>query len=232
MHKAGAVIFDMDGVLCDSEPFICEAASRMFSETHGISVNPEDFEPFVGAGEDRYLGGVADQHHVRLTMPRDKERTYAIYLELIKGRLGPLPGVREFVGWCRDNGVKTAVATSADRIKLEGNLRQIGLPAELFNACISGSEILNKKPAPDIFLKAAAALDADPCRSVVVEDAVNGIQAGCAAGAVCLGLTTKFEAETLRRAGARWTAPHLGETPTAVYEYLRDKAWQGTQSQQ
>ncbi|MCE5199878.1 HAD hydrolase-like protein, partial [bacterium] len=56
------IIFDMDGVLVDSEPFICEAAMRMFAE-HGITVKPEDFLPFVGAGEDRYVGGVAEKYN-------------------------------------------------------------------------------------------------------------------------------------------------------------------------
>src|ERR1035437_8109031 len=69
------VIFDMDGVLCDSEPFIAEAAGRMFAERHGLAVTPEDFHPFVGTGEDRFLGGVAGKYGVTLDMPADKERT-------------------------------------------------------------------------------------------------------------------------------------------------------------
>ena len=64
------VIFDMDGVLCDSEPFICEAACRMFHETHRVAVRPEDFVPFVGMGENRYLGGVAEKHGIRLDIER------------------------------------------------------------------------------------------------------------------------------------------------------------------
>jgi len=54
-----AVIFDMDGVLCDSEQFICEAGRLMFERHHGIAVTHDDFKPFTGTGEDRFLGGVA-----------------------------------------------------------------------------------------------------------------------------------------------------------------------------
>src|SRR5208283_2671775 len=100
------VVFDMDGVLCDSEPFICEAATRMFRERHNIEVTGDDFLPFVGAGENRYLGGVAEKYGVRLDLESDKKRTYQIYLDIIRGRLQPLAGVREFISRCRQLGMK------------------------------------------------------------------------------------------------------------------------------
>src|SRR5690242_295877 len=102
------IIFDMDGVLCDSEPFINEAAIRMFAQVHGVKVQPDDFLPFVGAGEDRYVGGVAEKYGVRLSMPADKNTTYAIYLQIIRGRLHPLPGAVEFIAEARRRGLKLA----------------------------------------------------------------------------------------------------------------------------
>ena len=75
--KIRAVIFDMDGVLTDSEPLINEAAVAMFREL-GLRVRPEDFVPFVGTGEDRYLGGVAEQYQFELDLPAAKRRTYEI----------------------------------------------------------------------------------------------------------------------------------------------------------
>src|SRR5947208_13492046 len=91
------IIFDMDGVLCDSEPFIAAAAMEMFRQTYGQTVERADFAPFVGAGEDRFIGGVAEKYGITLTMPRDKLRTYTIYLELIRGQLQPLPGAVDFI---------------------------------------------------------------------------------------------------------------------------------------
>jgi len=211
------VIFDMDGVLCDSEPFICEAACRMFAENHGIRAAPEDFHPFVGTGENRYLGGVAEKHGVTLDLQRDKARTYAIYMEIIRGRLGPLPGAREFIAGCRARGLKLAVATSADRIKMDGNLREIGLPPSTFDVCVNGLDIERKKPHPDIFLLAAERLGLDPARCLVVEDAPNGLQAGKAALCRCLGLTTSFGEEILRSAGADWIAPDLARVPADLF---------------
>ncbi len=212
------VIFDMDGVLCLSEPFIAEAGCRMFAEAHGVAVRPEDFVPFVGTGEDRFLGGVAEKYGVTLSMPRDKERTYAIYLEIIRGRLQPLPGVREFIAGCRRRGLRLAVATSADRVKMDGNLREIGLPAETFDACVTGSEIVHKKPNPEIFLRAAEKLALPPTRCLVIEDAPNGVAAGKAAGSRCLGLTTSFDNATLTKAGADWIAPDLARVPATLFE--------------
>lgn len=210
------VIFDMDGVLCDSEPFICEAAIRMFRQRHGTTVKKEEFIPFVGAGENRYLGGVAEKHGVNLDLEPDKKLTYDIYLEIIRGRLQPLPGVREFIARCRRHGLKLAVATSADRIKLDGNLREIGLPAETFDACVNGLEVEKKKPHPEIFLKAAERLGIEARDCLVVEDAPNGIRAAKAAAAACLGLTSSFTPAQLQEAGADWIALDLAHVPETL----------------
>ena len=65
-------IFDMDGVLCDSEAFIAEAAIRMLRERHDTDLTVRDFEPFVRASEDRYLGGVAEKYGIELDLQSDK----------------------------------------------------------------------------------------------------------------------------------------------------------------
>lgn len=206
----------MDGVLCDSEPFICEAAMRMFAQRHQLQVRPEDFLPFVGAGEDRYLGGVAEKYGVALQLEADKKRTYDIYLEIIRGRLHPLAGVGEFIAACRKSGLKLAVATSADERKMRGNLAEIGLPPETFDVCVNGLEVVHKKPDPEIFLLAIRRLGLESADCLVVEDAPNGIRAAKSAGAQCLGLSTSFSAAELKAVGAGWTAPDLAHVPGEV----------------
>jgi len=94
-------------------------------------------------------------------------------------------------------------------VKMRGNLAEIGLPPESFDACVTGNDVEHKKPAPDIFLKAAEMLGLDATTCLVVEDAQSGCQAAKAAGAMCLGITTSFSDDTLRDAGADWTAPDL-----------------------
>ena len=206
----------MDGVLCDSEPFICEAAQKMFQERYNLTVQARDFAPFVGTGEDRFLGGPAEKYGCRLQLPGDKERTYEIYLEIIKGRLKPLAGAKDFVNACRRKGLKLAVASSADRVKVDGNLFEIGLPPELFNAVVCGNEVRRKKPDPEIFLLAAAKLNLPARNCLVMEDAPSGLGAAKAAGMRAVGVTTSFTAEVLKAAGADWTAPDLAHLPAEL----------------
>ncbi len=207
------VIFDMDGVLVDSEAFICRAACRMFGEL-GQTVQPEDFTPFIGTGENRYLGGVAEKYGLAVDIDQIKRRTYDIYLEIIQGELEPLPGVHDFIQKCRDLGKRLAVASSADRRKVVGNLNEIGLAPELFDAVIVGEDVEHKKPAPDIFLLAAEQLRLTPEQCLVVEDAVSGVAAAKAAGARCLALTTSFDQDAL--ADADYFAADLSQAADEV----------------
>jgi beta-phosphoglucomutase len=207
------VIFDMDGVLVDSEPFIKEAGVRLFAEK-GFLVKGEDFTPFVGTGEDHLLGGVAEKYGLPFDAHRDKARAYAIYLELIRGRLRPLPGVYTFLDACRAHRLRAAVASSADAVKVEGNLHELGLPPDTFDAIVNGSQVERKKPAPDIFLTAAQRLGLSPSVCLVVEDAVAGVAAAKATGARCLALTTSFPAERLT--AADWIVADLAHAPADI----------------
>lgn len=207
------VIFDMDGVLCDSEPFIRQAAKEHLRRRFGIEAKDEDFLPFTGMGENRFIGGVAEKYGHRITLPEDKVATYEIYLERIDGVMPPLPGAVDFIRSCKAQGVKVAVASAADRMKVEGNLRQLGFAVEDFDAVITGSCVTKHKPDPECFLLAAEAMDLPARDCLVVEDAVSGCQAAKAAGARCLGITTSFPAEALLEAGADCTALDLSAVP-------------------
>ena len=205
-----AVLFDMDGVLVESEEYITLAGMEMFREK-GVEVQFEDFKEFTGMGENRFLGGVAKKHGVDFNVEKDKARTYEIYGELVKGKLEPLNGVREFIDRCRSNNLKIAVATSADRIKMEINLEEMGIPESEFDATINALEVENKKPDPEIFIKAAGKLKQDPANCLVIEDAVSGVEAALEAGCRCLALTTSFTKKELQK--AHWIASDLSEAP-------------------
>jgi HAD superfamily hydrolase (TIGR01509 family) len=199
MKTIRAVLFDMDGVLTDSEPLINAAAVAMFQEK-GLAVLPEDFVPFVGMGEDRYIGGVAERYGFPLNLPEAKRRTYEIYLSLVPARLRSFPGAVDLVRACRNHSLRIALASSADFVKIEANLNRIGLPPAFWDAVVSAEDARNKKPAPDIFLAAAARLGLAPNQCVVLEDAVNGVQAAKAAGMRCVAVAQTFPADSLRAA--------------------------------
>lgn len=204
------VLFDMDGVLVDSEEFICRAAIEMFRE-YGISAEPADFQPFVGMGENRYIGGVAEKYNLRIDISEAKDRTYKIYERIARNQLDPLPGALDFVVRCRNKGLKLALATSADRIKMEVNLKEIRLPKNTFSTTVNGLEVERKKPYPDIYVRAAENLGLKPEDCLVVEDAVSGIKAAKAAGCKCLAVSTSFGRQDL--AEADWICDSLLEVP-------------------
>jgi HAD superfamily hydrolase (TIGR01509 family) len=208
------VILDMDGVLVDSEAFTHAATVQLFAEK-GVTIHSEDVDAYIGSGEDHILGGVAEKYGVHLDLPRDKTRVYSIYLQLIRGQLKPLPGVYTFLDECRRRGLKVAVASSADSVKVDGNLHALGLTPANFDALVTGSEVPRKKPAPDIFLTAAQRLQLATAVCLVVEDAVVGVLAAKGAGALCLALTTSFSADRL--AAADWIAPNLAHVPAEVF---------------
>lgn len=189
----------MDGVLTDSEPLINAAAVAMFRE-RGLVVQPDDFRPFIGTGENSYIGGVARKYGFAIDIASAKRRTYEIYLELVPTQLAAFPGAVALVQACRQAGLRVAVASSADRIKIDANLRKIGLPPETWDAIVTGDDVEHKKPAPDIFLAAARKLDLAAGECVVLEDAVNGIEAARAAGMRCVAVAQSFPAEKLSEA--------------------------------
>ncbi|KMZ63541.1 HAD-superfamily hydrolase, subfamily IA, variant 3 containingprotein, expressed [Zostera marina] len=162
--KVSAVLFDMDGVLCNSEQPSRLAAVELFAEM-GISVTTNDFAPFSGTGEANFLGGVANMKGVKgFDIEAAKKRFFQIYLDkYAKPNSGiGFPGALELVTECKKNGLKVAVASSADRVKVDANLTAAGLPFSLFDAIISADAFENLKPSPDIFLAASKSLNIPP----------------------------------------------------------------------
>lgn len=196
-----AVLFDMDGVLIESERYINQAAIQFFAR-RGVAVKPDDFIPFVGSGEDRYIGGVAELYGIEVDLEQAKVETYGIYEHLIETSSDAFLPVHRFLQNLYQAGIPMAVATSADRMKLDINLRVASLDTNWFKALVHGKDVKKKKPFPDIYQLAAKRLGVDIATCIVFEDALNGIQAAKAAGALCVGVTTSFTAAQLRAAGA------------------------------
>ena len=189
-----SVLFDMDGVLVDSEELTFIAAKEMFSE-RGVQVCRQDFSRFIGAGDKAYFSGAASAHG--LTYDRSmSDITYAKYAKLVETHDIAYKNTVKTVLKLKDMGLKLALCTSSDIVKMKINIAAIGL-SDKFDAIIHGGDIQNNKPAPDIYLKGAALLETDPSECLVVEDAENGILAAKAAGMHNVALTTTFSREEL-----------------------------------
>ncbi|KAK9292842.1 hypothetical protein L1049_020822 [Liquidambar formosana] len=199
--KVSAVLFDMDGVLCNSEEPSRRAAVDVFAEM-GVEVTVDDFVPFTGTGEANFLGGVASVKGVQgFNTEAAKKRFFEIYLDK-----------------CKSNGLKVAVASSADRIKVDANLAAAGLSLSMFDAVVSADAFENLKPAPDIFLAASKILNVPPSECVVIEDALAGVQAAKAADMRCIAVTTTLSEETLKTASPSLIRKEIGSV--SVHDIL------------
>ncbi len=195
-----AVLFDCDGVLVDSEAPLARIAAMALRD-FGIPAEPSDFAPFVGMGEDAYIGGVAAQYGAVFTAEL-KQHVYDKYVELCDAFVLPMPGVRELLAALRSAGWRLAMATSADQVKAMANLRILGMEEHGFDAIVTGDDVLLKKPHPDIYLEAARRCGVASQDAWVIEDAESGVRAGKAAGMRVIGLTSTLSAPRLLAAGA------------------------------
>lgn len=207
------IIFDMDGVLVDSEPAITRASMAALSEW-GVKAEYDDFKQYTGMGDDLFIGGVARKYGREYDL-RMKERAYEIYLEKADEWVNVYPWSKPLIDLFSEK-YKLAVASASDKVKVECNLRCIGADPSVFAALITGSDVKNKKPAPDIFLLAAEKAGVDTSSTVVFEDAISGVMAAKAAGCVCIAVTTSFPADKLYQAGADFVVDDLSLAPEII----------------
>lgn len=213
-----SVLFDMDGVLVDSETVINEAAIIGLKE-YGINARPEDFIPFVGAGEDRYIGGVAEKYGVKYKSEM-KERVYQIYLDIVDEKIKVFDGVIGLLDMLKSNKNKMALVSSADLVKINANLKAAGIAKDYFDAIISGEDVQHKKPSPDIYLHASKKLGTKPENCIVIEDAINGIQAAKAAGMKCIAVTTSFSRDIIAKEQPDYICDNLNEARILLKNFI------------
>jgi HAD superfamily hydrolase (TIGR01509 family) len=193
------VVFDLDGVVADSEPLHVQAWMRVLV---GLGVGPEQLTPerlaaWVGVPDLDMVGGMVERWELKQTPAELLAAKRAAYRELIPGALSSFPGVpEELASW---DGVPLAMATATARREAELMLSTLGL-ARVFRVLVAGDEVRKPKPAPDCYLLAASRLGLDPRQCAAVEDAPHGIQAARAAGYYVLGVTTSFARERLGKA--------------------------------
>ncbi len=181
--SVGAVIFDMDGVLVDSEPLGMEAMRRVMAR-HGVTYTEADNREFLGCTTLEECRTLKARHRLEAD-ERDLTRQFVQTLvQLIREQSRPMPGVPDVLARLQSAGYRMALASSAEPEVIDMNINRLDL-ARFFEVVVSGTEVPRGKPAPDIFLETARRLGLAPHGCLVVEDSRNGLLAAKAAGMAC-----------------------------------------------
>jgi HAD superfamily hydrolase (TIGR01509 family) len=180
--KPDLIIFDCDGVLVDSELLSCQCLSEVLAE-FGLQLSVEQaLELFLGRSTK-----AIEQHYRDLgqTLPDDFfPHLKARVLEMFAATLQPIPGVSALLS---ELNVPHCVASSSDLDRISLSLDVTGLALHFDERLFSAQMVRHGKPAPDLFLHAARKMQADPARTLVIEDSLSGVQAARAAGMTVWG---------------------------------------------
>lgn len=184
-----AVIFDMDGVLIDSEPAYLEMNKKLFIE-FGIEMDDDNYKALVGLPSLPMWKMLKEKYNLQNDiedfMKLEKKRMNEILDSEIISK--PIDGIYELLETLKELNVKLSVASSSAKENIKFVLNKLDLN-RYFNFTISGEEVINGKPSPDIFLRASKKLAVDPRKCYVIEDSANGIKAACSAGMHGIGFT-------------------------------------------
>lgn len=182
--KIGALIFDMDGILLDSEPLHLLAWQHVLNE-FGITYGAADHKNFLGRKDISMAEELVERFSLDIAPLELMQRKQSCYLQEMKAAAIPRDGLLRLLQTCVDNQISRALASSATEATVAGTLVALGL-REWFDVVVSGDDVRSGKPAPDIFLLAAEKLNKEPAECVVIEDTRNGLLAAVAAGMRCV----------------------------------------------
>ncbi len=205
MNLNYGLIFDVDGVIADTEAVNARASIQVFADLFGLTgVRRDDFEAGLGRGAEAYMRAAAEQHGFEMTAVQVAAATAArqdTFLKMLAADpLPAFPGVLELMmAALASDDFQVAIATSSTRLKSEAVLKAAGVPYQQM-VYVNGDDVTRKKPDPELFLIAARRISTPPVRCVVIEDAPNGVQAAKAAGCTCIAITNSTIAAKLSQA--------------------------------
>ncbi len=184
-----AVIFDMDGVIVDSEPAHIKAEMETLSP-FGIELKEEELRDYMGRSSRVLFRDIIKKYELNTTF----EKIYSVHkrnlLRLYQDEVGLIEGVVVFIERLLRSGFILALASSSDREIIDSVLNKFNL-RRFFSTAVSGEEIERTKPDPEIFLVASERLRVDPASCVVIEDSYAGVKAAKSAGMFCVGFRSK-----------------------------------------
>lgn len=184
-----AVIFDMDGVLIDSEPLHLVATNQVLA-AHGAHLSPSENQAYLGWTEDAFWRDIVGRFHLAGSPDQYGVARRQIYLSLLSGSLPMADGIAPFLQRLKSLGLLLAVASSSDADVVRHVVTRGGLAA-YFDVIVAGDEVTRSKPDPEIFLLAARRLAVTPEHCLVFEDSPHGIEAALRAGVRCVRVMTE-----------------------------------------
>ena len=189
--RFAAVIFDMDGVLLDSEPLHHAVLNGVLTETDGYFVPDAEYADFIGTSTERMFAILIQRHGLRLSISEYIERYDAAVLHALRQPQAPLPGVVALLDGLAAMGLPLAVASSSKRSWVDTTVRSLGL-SEYFAVMLSGDDVSHGKPDPAIYALSAARLAVPAAHCLAIEDAPHGVASARAAGMTVLGVRTAY----------------------------------------
>jgi HAD superfamily hydrolase (TIGR01509 family) len=193
-----AVIFDMDGVIVDSEPYSMQALIDVLRQ-YGIDPTAEEIRRSYGRRIRDDFGDYFSRYGVTADLETAIARKEARYYHLAAGHLKPFPGVLLLLKRLHDRGYRLALASSGDRVKVAFGMQALSLDGT-FEAVVCGNDVTRSKPDPEIYLLAAQRLQLPPAACVAIEDAPAGVESAKRAGMHCIAVTNSVTREQLRQA--------------------------------
>jgi len=196
------LLFDVDGVIADTETVNAKASVEVFQLLYGVEVQPDDFRPFIGGGAERYMLGVADKYGVSVNIAEATARREQNFLRLLSEHgLVALPGVLELIRQAGEApDLRLAISTSGSPTKAFPVLKAVGLDLQDFDVVVTAADVTRKKPDPEIYLTTAERLGLPASQCVVIEDAPAGVEAAVRSGAMVVAVTNSTSAENLKHA--------------------------------
>lgn len=193
------IVFDMDGVLFDTE-VICMKAWVAVAEKNGLPGMEEIFPKCIGGNENRSRRIVLEAYGEDFDYADFRRQASDEFWNYInKNGLPVKPGAKEILRWLRENGWAMGLASSTKKSSVLGLLEQAGL-RDFFAAVVTGDMVEHSKPDPEIYLLACRELSAEPSRTYAVEDSPNGVRSACRAGLRALMVPDMIPAdEEMRR---------------------------------
>ena len=186
-----AIIFDMDGVLVDSEPLFHGALNSRLIEEGAVPISLEEYRLLIGSPIEETWRQLKELRDLPRPIAEYTESYRSMVNQILQDGLNPRSGVAELVTECQRRRLPIAVASSSLRLRVDLTLESIGLQ-DAFDVVLGGEDVARSKPEPDIYLLAAERLGIPSNQCIAIEDSPLGIDSAVSAGAYTIAVRTGY----------------------------------------